>query len=75
MSGNFCPNCGAKKVANVNVPSAWDCTACGKKGVEGNFCPDCGAKRPSVITSWNCTCGKTGISSKFCPECGSKMPS
>lgn len=38
-TGNFCPNCGAKR------PSAdWTCS-CGTVNT-GNFCSNCGAKRP-----------------------------
>jgi len=38
-TGNFCPNCGAKK------PSAdWTCS-CGTVNT-GNFCSNCGSKRP-----------------------------
>ena len=40
-TANFCPDCGAKKLA---TPTTWDC-ACGKKGITSNFCPDCGKKR------------------------------
>lgn len=41
ITSNFCPDCGAKKLARTD----WDC-ACGAKGIKSNFCPDCGAKRP-----------------------------
>ncbi|MBQ4151060.1 MAG: SPFH domain-containing protein [Clostridia bacterium] len=62
-SGNFCPNCGAKKpVANV-----WKCT-CGEE-CSGNFCPNCGAKKKS---SWKCPECETENEGKFCQNCGHK---
>ena len=42
ITSNFCPDCGAKKLA---PPTTWDCS-CGTKGIKSKFCPECGAKRP-----------------------------
>jgi len=39
-TGNFCPQCGAKKP----TPATWTC-ACGSVNT-GKFCPQCGAPRP-----------------------------
>lgn len=41
ITSNFCPDCGAKKLAK---PTKWNCS-CGKTNIESNFCPDCGNKR------------------------------
>ena len=38
VTGNFCPECGAKR------PEGWTCS-CGAVN-KGNFCPECGAKKP-----------------------------
>ena len=69
VSGNFCPNCGAKKPAE---PEGWTCT-CGSVN-KGNFCPNCGAKKPENHVY---RCGKCGWEienpenpPKFCPQCG-----
>ena len=40
-TGNFCPECGAKK-----PEAGWTCPQCGKQGLTGNFCTECGAKKP-----------------------------
>ena len=41
-TGNFCPQCGAKKP----VPAApWTCPTCGTANT-GNFCSQCGTKKP-----------------------------
>lgn len=66
-TGNFCPNCGAKKPL---APSEWKCT-CGATA-NGNFCPNCGAKRPES-GKWVCSCG-TENEGKFCSNCGNKKP-
>lgn len=69
-TGNFCPQCGAKKPEPV-ASKTWTCT-CGKVN-EGNFCSDCGAKRPAVKKKLVCDkCGWTGedTSTRFCPNCG-----
>jgi hypothetical protein len=42
ITSNFCPDCGAKKLA---PPAEWNCS-CGAKGIKSKFCPECGAKRP-----------------------------
>lgn len=39
INGNFCSNCGAKRMGDY-----WDCE-CGQKGITGNFCSNCGKKR------------------------------
>ena len=63
-TGNFCPQCGAKKPA---ASAAWKC-ACGRE-CEGNFCPDCGAKKPQ---GWVCPDCGTKNEGKFCQNCGRK---
>ena len=65
VTGNFCPECGAKKPA---PKQSWTC-ACGAT-TTGNFCPECGAKRPE---GWTCSCGAVN-KGNFCPECGAKKP-
>lgn len=41
-TGNFCPECGAKR---PEAPAKKFCTNCGKEVKEGaNFCPECGTK-------------------------------
>ena len=66
-TGNFCPNCGAKKPAPAG---SWTCS-CGTVAT-GNFCPNCGAKKPDSDT-WTCSCGAT-VTGNFCPNCGAKRP-
>ncbi|MDD6339560.1 MAG: SPFH domain-containing protein [Butyrivibrio sp.] len=66
-TGNFCPNCGAKKPAPAG---SWTCS-CGTVAT-GNFCPNCGAKKPDTDT-WTCSCGAT-VTGNFCPNCGAKRP-
>ena len=39
-SGNFCPQCGAKK-----PQQGWTCPTCGQANT-GNFCAQCGTKKP-----------------------------
>ena len=63
-TGNFCPQCGAKKPAD----DAWQCT-CGET-VHGNFCPACGSKRPE---HWTCACGQENTG-RFCTQCGAPKP-
>ncbi len=63
-SGNFCPECGAKKPAQ----EGWICS-CGAAN-KGNFCQECGAKKPSD-EGWTCSCGAVN-KGKFCPNCGAR---
>ncbi len=68
-TGNFCPECGARKPEAKPADGSWRCS-CGKT-VTGNFCPECGAKKPE--DSWECSCGARN-KGKFCSECGAKKP-
>ena len=69
VTGNFCPECGAKK-PEAKPANGWVCPKCGKT-VTGNFCPDCGEKKPAE--GWTCQCG-TVNKGKFCSNCGEKKP-
>ena len=71
VTGNFCPNCGAKKPEPKPEPGAWKCS-CGAT-VTGNFCPECGSKRPAEDEGWTCSCGAVN-KGKFCTNCGAKKP-
>ena len=71
-TGNFCPECGAKKPA----AEGWNC-ACGSVN-KGKFCPECGAKKPAGAVQYKCDkCGwepeKGATPPRFCPECGDKF--
>ena len=68
-TGNFCPQCGAKKPAPKPAVDSWKCS-CGATAT-GNFCPECGAKKP--VDGWTCSCGAVN-KGKFCAECGAKKP-
>ena len=67
-TGNFCPQCGAKKPA---PQGGWTC-ACGATAT-GKFCPECGAPKPANDGGWTCSCGAVNTG-KFCANCGSKKP-
>lgn len=69
VTGNFCPNCGAKKPEPV-AANGWKCS-CGATAT-GKFCPECGAKKPEN-DGWTCSCGAVN-KGKFCAECGAKKP-
>ena len=70
-TGNFCPQCGAKKPEPKPQEGGWKC-ACGAT-VNGKFCPECGSPKPQEAEGWTCSCGAVN-KGKFCPECGSKKP-
>lgn len=70
VTGNFCPQCGAKK-PGPKPSNAWTC-ACGATAT-GKFCPECGAKKPEEQKGWTCVCGEVNLG-KFCAECGAKKP-
>ncbi|MBQ2943613.1 MAG: SPFH domain-containing protein [Ruminococcus sp.] len=69
-TGNFCPECGAKK-PEPKPANGWKC-ACGATAT-GKFCPECGAKKPEEVQGWTCACGAVN-QGKFCAECGAKKP-
>lgn len=70
VSGNFCPQCGAKKPAD----DSWTCPSCGQTN-KGNFCSNCGTGKPQAAAQYQCSkCGwkpeNPQNPPKFCPQCG-----
>lgn len=70
VSGNFCPQCGAKKPESANSQT-WKCAKCGAEAT-GKFCPECGSPKPSE-DGWTCKCGAVN-KGKFCSQCGAPKP-
>ena len=71
VSGNFCPNCGAKKPEPKPVEGSWKCS-CGAMA-NGKFCPECGKPKPADADGWTCSCGAVN-KGRFCQNCGAKKP-
>ena len=69
-TGNFCPECGAKK-PEPKPANGWKCS-CGTTAT-GKFCPECGSPKPADDGSWICSCGAKN-KGKFCSECGGRKP-
>ena len=70
VSGNFCPNCGAKKPEPKPAEGSWKCS-CGATA-NGKFCPECGKPNPAD-DGWTCSCGAVN-KGRFCQNCGAKKP-
>ncbi|MBQ6019562.1 MAG: SPFH domain-containing protein, partial [Clostridia bacterium] len=70
VTGNFCPQCGAKKPAPAPA-DGWKCAKCGATAT-GKFCPECGAPKPAE-DGWTCSCGAVN-KGKFCANCGAPKP-
>lgn len=70
VSGNFCPNCGAKKPEPKPAEGSWKCS-CGATA-NGKFCPECGKPKPAD-DGWTCSCGAVN-KGRFCQNCGAKKP-
>ena len=70
VTGNFCPQCGAKKPAPAPA-DGWKCPQCGAVAT-GKFCPECGTAKPAD-DGWKCACGAVN-KGKFCTQCGAKKP-
>lgn len=70
-TGNFCPQCGAKK-PEAKADGEWVCPKCGAKN-SGKFCAQCGEKKPADADGWTCACGAVN-KGKFCTQCGKPKP-
>ena len=73
VSGNFCPQCGKKKEAKMEMPSnTWTCPTCHTENTM-LFCGNCGTKRPErkqIVVCDKCHWTSENTSIRFCPQCG-----